>query len=166
MQNSTENYNTLSSSSLGGSAEIAGLPKLKFDFDQDFVFQEEVLESLDDDDNFHGNKTKKSFANNLPLHWALLTYQTPVYCPSNSLIIGSRLDTDIQANSCQLLFSGRLIEKCDPKKEASIIDLYSHREKSSHVCCLGEPYIHSSDSKIVRYDVYRHDIFKKETNIL
>jgi len=160
-----EDSNTLSSSSLGGSAEIAGLPKLKFDFDQDFVYQEEVLESLNHDDDFHGNNMKKSSANDSPLHWALLTFQTPVYCPLNSLIIGSRLDTDIQASSCRLAFSGRLIEKCDPKKETSIINLYTHKEKSGQVCRLGEPYTRSTDSKIIRYDVYGHDLFKKETNM-
>ena len=75
------------------------------------------MESLEDDDDFHRDKAKNKSTNDSLLHWALLNYQTPAYCPFNSLIIGSRLFTDIQANSCQLAFSGRLIGKCDPEKD-------------------------------------------------
>jgi hypothetical protein len=38
------------------------------------------------------------------------SFDKPVTCPLQSVIIGSRLDTDIHQNTCRLAFSGRLLE--------------------------------------------------------
>jgi selenocysteine-specific elongation factor len=50
-----------------------------------------------------------------PLHWARIEFLTPVYCPMDSLVIGSRLDTEVNANACRLAFSGRLVARYDAK---------------------------------------------------
>eukprot|EP00592_Proboscia_alata_P012912 CAMPEP_0194388700 /NCGR_PEP_ID=MMETSP0174-20130528/99987_1 /TAXON_ID=216777 /ORGANISM="Proboscia alata, Strain PI-D3" /LENGTH=481 /DNA_ID=CAMNT_0039180235 /DNA_START=477 /DNA_END=1922 /DNA_ORIENTATION=- len=100
-----------------------------------------------------------------PLHWAILHFQTPVFCPWNSLIIGSRLDTDVQANTCRLAFSGRLIEKFDPKKDTERLKIYTHKEKTGIVFRLGDPYKRNVDGKIVCYELFGNDLFKKETNM-
>jgi len=147
----------LATSSLGGNADIAGLPRLTFDFDEDFLQQDGYMEKLDDED--------KS-GSDVPLHWAVIDFQTPVYCPINSLVIGSRLDTDIQANTCRLAFSGRLVQKFDPSKgEMDKINFYTRKERAGTIDRLGDPFTRSDDGKIVRYEVYGCDLFRKETNM-
>lgn len=69
----------LKSSSLGG--DIAGLPRLTFEINDDFIQQDDYLEKIEVD----GESIES------PLHWAMIDFQTPVYCPIDSLIIGSRL---------------------------------------------------------------------------
>jgi selenocysteine-specific elongation factor len=148
----------LSSSSLGGDADIAGLPRIAFDFNHDFLQQDGLLEP-----------DEKSRSQQPLLHWALLEFQTPVYCPLHSLVIGSRLDTvdnsTGSASSCRLAFSGRLMEKIDPEKEAHRIRLYKPKERRGVVSRLGDPHHRTDDDKVVRYEVFGSDLFKAETNM-
>lgn len=151
----------LGSSSLGGNADMAGLPRIPFDFSQDFLQQDGFLESLDD--------SKKSKPSQSLFHWALLDFQTPVYCPLHSLVIGSRLDTVENStgseSSCRLAFSGRLMEKIDPEKETQRIRLYKPKERRGVISRLGDPHRRSDDDKLVRYEVFGSDLFKTETNM-
>lgn len=90
---------------LGGDATNAGLPSIPYDASIDYRQQDELFESLEtnnnikDDDDATQNKKKKKESTALLLHWALLEFQTPIYCPLHSLIIGSRLDTTIEATT-------------------------------------------------------------------
>jgi len=145
----------LKSSSLGGNADIAGLPHLQFDIGEDFIQQDDYLEKIE----LESGETSV-----LPLHWAMIDFQTPVYCPVDSLIIGSRLDTDIQSN-CRLAFAGRLVQKFDVKNDVSKLRLYTRKEKYGIICRLGDPFKRNDDGKIVRYEVFGTDLFKKETNM-
>jgi selenocysteine-specific elongation factor len=141
--------------SLGGEAEMAGLPRLSFDFDQDFLQQDELIETLDG--------KKDSY-----LHWALLEFHTPVFCPLDSLVIGSRLDAvdSGSSSSCRLAFSGRLVEKLsDPPRDATRVRLYAPKEKRGVISRLGDPHRRDDDQKVVRYEVFGSDLFKKETNM-
>ena len=142
-------------SSLGGEADMAGLPRLAFDFKQDFIQQDHLLESLDGKNG--------SF-----LHWALLEFHTPVFCPLDSLIIGSRLDAvdSGSSSSCRLAFSGRLVVKlADPSRDATRLRLYTPKERRGVISRLGDPYRREDDQKVVRYEVFGSDLFKKETNM-
>lgn len=121
------------SASLSG-GNISGLPRLKFDFNNDFLFQDELMEdveevkdSISSIDNVDKKRNLKQ--SELPLNFAILNFQTPVFCPSNSLIIGSRLDTDINANTCRLAFSGRLIQRFDPERDYEKLKFYSWKER-------------------------------------
>lgn len=160
------------SASLGGSS-VSGLPRLKFNFDDDFVFQNELIEDITSPEETEagGNDSKLSQKKRgvkyteMPLNLAILHFQTPVFCPLNSLVIGSRLDTDIHANTCRLAFSGRLIEKIDPKKDVPRFKFYSRKEKEGVICRLGESYMREKDKKVVRYEIFGVDLFKKETNM-
>ena len=137
-------------SSLGGDANMAELPRLTFDFDQDFIQQDQLLESLDGQE--------------ILLHWAMLEFQTPVFCLLDSLIIGSRLDAVDNSSGCCLAFSGRLIQKAEPD-DATRIRLYIPKERRGVISRLGDPYRRDDDQKIVRYEVFGSDLFKKETNM-
>lgn len=41
-----------------------------------------------------------------PLQWALIQFPHPIYVPDHALVIGSRLDADIQDHVCRLAFYG------------------------------------------------------------
>ena len=167
------------SSSLSGES-ISGLPRLPFDFDQDFLHQDQMIEDLSsndciDDETYgeeveglmnHKHLTPSSPSpKEAPLHWAVVNFQTPVYCPLNSLVIGSRLDTDVQANTCRLAFSGRIIQKFDPKLDMARFKIYTWKEKRGIIHRLGDPHLRNVDNQVVRYEVYGCDLFKKETNM-
>lgn len=151
----------LTSMSLGGNAELAGLPKMGFDFNEDFLHQDELLDSIDGVSGTY-------------LHWALLDFRnTPVYCPMETLVIGSRLDLaakESTANggdvtSCRIAFSGRVIAAMDPAKDSHKIKLYTTKERRGVIAKLGDAFRRADDQKIVRYEVFGADLFKKETNI-
>jgi selenocysteine-specific elongation factor len=106
----------LGNSSLGGSADLAGLPRLKFNWNQDFLHQDDYLDALPAIEDHSQTKGISGHDDKLPpLHWARIEFLTPVYCPMDSLVIGSRLDTEVNANACRLAFSGRLVARYDAK---------------------------------------------------
>jgi selenocysteine-specific elongation factor len=154
----------LQSSSLGGDANIAGLPRIPFDFKQHFITQDSLIDSLEDDKDKKGDGQKSGL-----LNWAKLDFQIPVFCPPNSLIIGSRLDavdnSSGSSSSCRLAFSGRLIEKIDPDSDNNQIYTYTTKEKVGTISRLGDPHRRSDDQRLVRYEVFGSDLFKKETNM-
>lgn len=160
-QLSSEEYATddskelIGSSSLGGKPDMAGLPRIPFDINGDFLHQDKLLESLDGHTDL--------------LQWAFLNFQTPVHCPMESLVIGSRLDTvdnaSGAASSCRLAFSGRLMKKVHPEYDAPRIRIYTPKERRGIVARLGEPFRRNDDDKVVRYEVFGDDLFKKETNM-
>jgi selenocysteine-specific elongation factor len=187
-----EDDHNVDGSALGGDADRAGLPYLKFDWNQDFLQQDHLLDSMDEAsmDTPDGgepskpNTTTTTTTKTAPLlHWAVLNFQTPVYCPLNSLIIGSRLDAvennaattttgnnaattgldTTAASSCRLAFCGRLVTPMDPTQDFSRIRWYNPKERRGTVSRLGDPHQRQDDGKIVRYEVFGGDLFKKET---
>ncbi|KAG7373275.1 selenocysteine-specific translation elongation factor [Nitzschia inconspicua] len=184
----SSNKEAIESSALGGDADQAGLPYLQFDWNQDFLVQDGLLEQLPSGTEGSENGSSKSVKNSsdVPLlHWALLDFQTPVYCPLQSLVIGSRLDADTSgsgnkhskdtsaldddvnaaASSCRLAFCGRLMERFDPKKDVQRIRWYTPKEKRGTISRLGDAHTRQDDGKVVRYEVFGGDLFKKETLI-
>ena len=155
----------LQSSSLGGDADIAGLPRIPFDFNQHFVLQDSLIDSFDK----KSGDAKKNNGKGGVLNWAKLDFQIPVFCPPNSLIIGSRLDTvdnsSGSSSSCRLAFSGRLMEKMDPETDSKQIHLFTIKEKVGAISRLGDPHRRTDDQRVVRYEVFGQDLFKKETNM-
>jgi selenocysteine-specific elongation factor len=164
--NKSSQTRLLGKSSLGGSADLAGLPLLKFDWNQDFLHQDNYLDVLPTtESNTSSGSSTKTDSLLPPLHWARLEFLTPVYCPMDSLVIGSRLDSEVNANACRLAFSGRLVERCDDIKDNGRLKTYTNKEKVGIVDRLGDPYKRTDDGKTVRYEVYGSDLFKKETNM-
>lgn len=93
-----------------------------------------------------------------PSQWALLEFERPVTCPPRCLVIGSRLDTDIHANTCRLAFHGRLLVGMEEKNYAEttlpnlLISKDKHREGTVE---------RVTDD----YTVIGRNLFKKETNL-
>jgi len=174
----------------------SSLPIIPFDFNQSFVQQDELLESLqqkdgvDTDGDGAGISISISISDGKDgaplLHWALLEFQTPVYCPRHSLIIGSRLDIMVDnsvstaigkgstvtaavddstvASTCRLAFSGRLIESVS-EKDVKRLQIYTRKERRGVISRLGDPHKRFDDGKAVRYEVFGSDLFKAETNM-
>eukprot|EP00532_Pseudo-nitzschia_australis_P000469 CAMPEP_0168191100 /NCGR_PEP_ID=MMETSP0139_2-20121125/17317_1 /TAXON_ID=44445 /ORGANISM="Pseudo-nitzschia australis, Strain 10249 10 AB" /LENGTH=956 /DNA_ID=CAMNT_0008114215 /DNA_START=569 /DNA_END=3439 /DNA_ORIENTATION=+ len=111
---------------LGGDADHAGLPYLEFDWKKDYLLQDGLLESLPNENttdgtqnnnsnnamdgtnggnnnnhNHNNNKTssKGGEQQEALLHWAIIDFKTPVYCPLQSLVIGSRLDAAVEGKN-------------------------------------------------------------------
>lgn len=63
--------------------------------------------------------------------WVWLHFEHEVLCPLGSLIIGSRLDTDIHENTCRLAFYGRLVHAQGPDEveAAKSLRLYKPKER-------------------------------------
>jgi hypothetical protein len=72
-------------------------------------------------------------------------------------------DANAAASSCRLAFCGRLMERVDPKKDVQRIRWYTPKEKKGTISRLGDPHKRQDDGKLVRYEVFGGDSFKKET---
>jgi selenocysteine-specific elongation factor len=176
-----------------------------FNFDQDYLYQDRLIETshiLKKQTNSNSNDNKNqiehlfsavkldenhdhgNIRDDSPLlNWAIVHFQTPVFCPLHSLMIGSRLDTDAanitntSADSttstnqnhvngtCRLAFHGRIIQKFDPKIDSARLKLYKWKEKRGTIQRLGDAYKRDIDQKLVRYEVFGSDLFKKETKM-
>ncbi|CAL8339024.1 unnamed protein product [Merluccius merluccius] len=93
-----------------------------------------------------------------PEQWALLEFERPVTCPLLCLVIGSKLDTDIHANTCRLAFQGRLLEGFEDKAygETALPRLRICKMKHKE----GQVERVTDD-----YTVIGRSLFKKETNL-
>jgi len=61
--------------------------------------------------------------------WALLRFSQPVTAPVDSLVVGSKLDTDASAAMCRLAFSGRLVAPLDASNPQQLARLRVFRVK-------------------------------------
>jgi len=81
-----------------------------FDFSTEYLYQTELMavkaSSAEGDvaagENCAGNFPEAQFA--------LMEFERPVTCGQNFIVIGSKLDTNIHANTCRLAFHGYLLE--------------------------------------------------------
>nr|XP_021150250.1 selenocysteine-specific elongation factor isoform X1 [Columba livia] len=86
-----------------------------FDFGKDYLYQEEYL-SKDSNSSKEDKEKEQGGEVQLPRQqWALLEFEKPVTCPKLCLVIGSKLDTDIHANTCRLAFHGVLLQGMEDK---------------------------------------------------
>lgn len=109
-------------------------PEDKFDFGKEYLYQEEYI-SKDSKSSEENNQTVER---QLPKHqWALLEFEKPVTCPKLCLVIGSKLDTDIHANTCRLAFHGVLLEGMEDKNYTEVclpkLKVYKLKQKEGQV---------------------------------
>lgn len=119
-----------------------------FSFDREYVHQEEYLIGQGEGG---GGRCD-------PEQWALLEFERLVTCPSLCLVIGSKLDTDIHANTCRLAFQGRLLEGFEEKGYAETtlprLRIYKTKHKEGQL-----------ERATDDYTVIGRNLFKKETNL-
>ncbi|XP_004068536.1 selenocysteine-specific elongation factor isoform X1 [Oryzias latipes] len=116
-----------------------------FNLDREYLHQDEYVSSQGD-----GGPE--------PEQWALLEFERPVTCPALCLVIGSKLDTDIHANTCRLAFQGRLLQGFEDKHYAETslprLRIYKTKQKEGQVERVTDDYT-----------VIGRSLFKKETNL-
>lgn len=96
-----------------------------------------------------------------PVHtqWALLEFVKPLTCRKGSIIIGSKLDSDIHLNSCRLAFSGNLCLLRDD------INLATPEGRARLKVCKQKVRVGSVDRVVDDYNVIGKDLFSKETDM-
>ena len=118
--------------------ELANKPSESnhFECDRDYLAQDEFLDH----------------------QFILLQFEKPVVCARNSLIIGSKLDSNINSNVCRIAFSGKLIEPifedCSVVENLKRFRIYRERER-----------IGAIDRAVDECNVIGCKLFKKETNM-
>ncbi|MBN3326451.1 SELB factor, partial [Atractosteus spatula] len=131
-----------------GPAPAEAGPAHSFSFDRDYLFQEEYLT---------GHMGAAGEARD-PEQWALLEFEKPVTCPPLCLVIGSKLDTDIHANTCRLAFHGRLLcgfeDRGYAETELPRLRIYKTKQREGQVERVTDDYT-----------VIGRNLFKKETNL-
>ena len=119
-----------------------------FNTDREYVFQEE----LDNTTAVLSGKTATT------KQYLLLEFERPITCPKDSLLIGSRLDTDINMNTCRLAFHGHVI-----------VPFLSEDFQKTFYPQLRISKSKSKEGVIERmaddYSVIVRSLFKKETNL-
>ncbi len=116
------------------------------------MYQEELMDPA----NANANSEEQQ---KIPLRqFAVLELEKPVTCSSTSLVIGSKLDTDIHSNVCRLAFHGVMLEAIsDVKYQETIlpqVKVYKDKQKEGVV-----------ERKTDEYFVVCKGLFKKETNM-
>lgn len=137
-----------------------------FDFSQEYLFQEQYLcpssaPAATDTTDSGGDDKKAGQASegHCPRQqWALVEFEKPVTCPRLCLVIGSRLDADIHANTCRLAFHGVLLHGLEDKNyaESCLPKLRVYKLKHKHGVV---------ERVMDDYSVIGRSLFKKETNI-
>ena len=132
----------ISSNSIDGQSALNSVyqksfPDIQYPWESDFEYRDALKGP---DESINGNSED--------VHWAVLQFQRPVYCPIGSLIIGSRLDTFAtnailekqvkdghkgeHASQCRLAFYGPLRESV-PVQDMEKIKVFSWKEKKGFV---------------------------------
>ncbi|TPX31137.1 hypothetical protein SmJEL517_g05446 [Synchytrium microbalum] len=117
----------------------AHLPE--FDFSREYLHEAELPD----------NPPQRQF-------WALLEFETPVTCPTKSLYIASRLDTDIHANTCRIAFHGHILQIItDVKYKETVLPglkIYKMKERTGFIDRI------TDDKTLIA-----KGLFKKETSM-
>lgn len=86
--------------------------------------------------------------------YALLELETSLLASSNAMIIGSKLDTDLEANNCRIAFHGNILASYTKKELPSRLRIFRRKTRVGKV-----------EKTIDNYTLLVKDLFKKETNI-
>lgn len=152
-----------------GRIQVFGLPKGEspgedgFSLDREYVYQEELANPSkthnETENKEESSQMTSSAGDDLSDHqWLIIEFEKPVVCPENSLVIGSRLDTDIHLNMCRIAFHGKLLLPFTDKDYSETLMPQLKVFKVKHREGIVE---RMADD----YTVIGRSLFKKETNI-
>jgi selenocysteine-specific elongation factor len=147
---------------LFGEIDAVGVNAKEFDFNKDYAYLDHYQDAKDEAAAGEADAANKKFE--VKRHFALIDFadthvEHAVLCTMNSLVIGSKLDTDIHLNQCRIAFSGRVLHAFTHKDyhvSAEIRKLKIFKEKSKEGTVERMQDI---------YTVIGKSLFKKETNI-
>jgi len=86
----------------------------------------------------------------------MILFENAINCSMNSVVIGSKLDTDIHSNTCRIAFCGRLLTSLnhDSQEEMSKLKIFKIKRKKGDIERV-------ADEKTL----ICKNLFKKETDI-
>ncbi|XP_041459396.1 selenocysteine-specific elongation factor-like [Lytechinus variegatus] len=135
----------------------------EFNFESEYLYEEELytadrIKEEQNKENIPGAASEGDKESLPAQQWALLEFEKPVACPRNCLVIGSKLDTDIHANTCRLAFHGKLLNAITDKNYVETVlpklKIYKTKQREGLV-----------DRMTDEYCVIGRSLFKKETNL-
>uniref|UniRef100_T1IQA6 Selenocysteine-specific elongation factor n=1 Tax=Strigamia maritima TaxID=126957 RepID=T1IQA6_STRMM len=116
-----------------------------FNFKNEYSYMEQISDTKSTDGN-----TQNTFA--------LLEFERPISAVPLSLVIGSRLDTDIHLNACRLAFKGKLLhwfeDKNYPHSALPQLKVFKMKCKEGFV-----------DRLVNEFEVIGRGLLKKETSL-
>ncbi|CAF1680954.1 unnamed protein product [Rotaria magnacalcarata] len=130
------------------------------------LFLDHSTEENNNDDQFNYGKEYEATDQYSSEHstenkhiYALIELESPIACQLQSIMIGSRLDTDIHANTCRLAFYGHVLDGFIDtdylnKELPSKLRVYKRKEKVGFI-----------DRVVDDQTIIGKDLFQKETNI-
>ncbi|XP_069353767.1 selenocysteine-specific elongation factor [Eulemur rufifrons] len=140
----------------------APAPATSFDLSREYLFQEQyVCKDAGTGGDTEDGKAAGPAADGRRAprqQWALVEFEKPVTCPRLCLVIGSRLDADIHANTCRLAFHGVLLHGMEDRNyaETALPSLRVFKLKHKHGLV---------ERALDDCSVIGRSLFKKETNI-
>ncbi|CAH3021015.1 unnamed protein product [Porites evermanni] len=160
---------TIGHETVMGKLQVFGLPPSQsvdppqdsksFDMSREYVFQEAIMEQSSHSAKSADKESEDTESNPVPnQQWLFIEFEKPVTCPEHSLVIGSRLDTDIHLNVCRIAFHGQLLVPVMDKNYTETflpqLKVYKTKTREGVVERMAD-----------EYSVIAHSLFKKETNI-
>lgn len=121
------------------------------DLSRDYLYQDKLLEDIPTEDESNSPAKRR-------VQFALLEFEKPVTCCESCLVIGSKLDSDINANICRIAFNGVLLKSYTDSKyrETELAEVKIFKTK----CREGQvERVNDANTLIAK------NMFKKETNI-
>jgi len=85
--------------------------------------------------------------------FALIHFETPIFCPMGSILIASKLDIDINSNACRLAFSGTVTHPLQEEQLKSL-KIYKKKIKTGEI-----------DRVLTKDTLIAKNLFRKETNM-
>ena len=106
---------------------------IRFDWQQHYTYQDGILKGK----KRREDGSEADHDHTQPLQWCLLKFERPVLCPPNSMLIGSRLDTDVHTRNCRLAFYGRIDTFVASEDQMHELRIFKRHEKFGVVivCC-------------------------------
>ncbi|RNA00564.1 selenocysteine-specific elongation factor, partial [Brachionus plicatilis] len=129
-----------------------------FSAQKEFSFESEFLHIPEVDQEYLDQSPKDTKVYALIDFGCESTSEHGVLCVEKSLLIGSKLDTDIHLNQCRIAFYGRVLHSFGSKdfRENELLALKVYKEKSKEGVV---------ERKHDEFTVIGKALFKKETNI-
>ena len=91
--------------------------------------------------------------------YVLLEFEQPIFAPLGSLLIGSRLDTDLYINTCRIAFYGHVLDGISQRDKPRPLKIYKEKMREGRILKLGDRI----GDQI--YEITGGGLFKKETDI-
>ncbi|KAN0008579.1 hypothetical protein ACTFIU_009303 [Dictyostelium citrinum] len=141
-----------------------------FNSNKEYIYEDNLhatTNNSNDNNNSNNNNNNNNNDNNnnadkelfypVGSQFALIKFDHPILCPLNSIVIGSKLDVNLDSTGCRIAFHGNLLEGIDDTNKQilfSKLKIYKNKSKQGQV-----ERIHNENTIIGK------NLFKKDSDI-